>query len=160
MASKRKRLDIGGPMSASVPDQRPPTMTTASSSSSSTSSTINPVNGRSFSSNYHRLLTTRQTLPVYSFRSDFTAMLKSHQTMILVGETGSGQPHSHSDAHCAAPLHLRLCSPPSAPNSSLAVLWCVQARPLKFLSSVCWMAMRRVVRWSRALSRVEWPPCR
>ena len=102
MATKRKRLDIGPPVAVSdaAGDKRPssrspvPLPTSASSTSSSSSSSspaVNPVNGRPFSAAYHRILATRQTLPVYSFRSEFTSMLKQHQTMILVGETGSGK---------------------------------------------------------------------
>ena len=85
-STKRKRLDIGPALTADgQSEQKKP------STSSAPASTVNPVNKRPFSANYHKILATRQTLPVYTFRSDFTAMLKANQSMILVGETGSGQ---------------------------------------------------------------------
>ena len=85
-STKRKRLDIG-PASAvdGQSEQKKP------SAFSGPASTVNPINKRPFSANYHKILATRQTLPVYTFRSDFTQMLKTNQSMILVGETGSGQ---------------------------------------------------------------------
>jgi len=90
-STKRKRLDIGPSTAADGQSEQKKSTSSPSTTSSPTTSNINPINKRPFSANYHKILSTRQTLPVYTFRSDFTAMLKANQSMILVGETGSGK---------------------------------------------------------------------
>ena len=93
-STKRKRLDIGPSTAADGQSEQKKSTTSSSFSSTSSplpSSTVNPINKRPFSSNYYKILATRQSLPVYAFRAEFTAMLKANQSMILVGETGSGQ---------------------------------------------------------------------
>ena len=132
MATKRKRLDIGPPMSAStVTNNRPspstsaaPSTSASSSSSTSAAAAVNPVTGRPLSANYHRLLATRQTLPVHSFRADFTRMLKEHQMMILVGETGSGQQRMHA-------RHMLVASS-EEPRVALSVLRSLLSPPMCF----------------------------
>ncbi|KAL6783682.1 hypothetical protein ACKKBF_B05425 [Auxenochlorella protothecoides x Auxenochlorella symbiontica] len=52
---------------------------------------VNPFTGRPYSQRYHEILAGRQGLPVWQARKDFVDMLGSHQTIILVGETGSGK---------------------------------------------------------------------
>lgn len=51
----------------------------------------NPYTGRPFTQRYYEILATRMTLPVWQAKDDFIKMLNSHQTVILVGETGSGK---------------------------------------------------------------------
>merc|ERR1719353_2607704 len=51
----------------------------------------NPLTGRSYSQRYHTILAQRQKLPVWEQRDDFIAMVKKNQTIVLVGETGSGK---------------------------------------------------------------------
>lgn len=52
---------------------------------------INPYTGRPYSTKYHDILAKRKGLPVWQAREDFVQMINSHQTTILVGETGSGK---------------------------------------------------------------------
>ena len=53
--------------------------------------TNNPWTGRAYSQRYKDILTKRVTLPVYQQRDDFIAMVHTNQTIVLVGETGSGK---------------------------------------------------------------------
>lgn len=52
---------------------------------------VNPFTGRAYSDRYHSILAKRVNLPVYVQRDDFIQMLHTHQTIVLVGETGSGK---------------------------------------------------------------------
>jgi HrpA-like RNA helicase len=42
-------------------------------------------------SNFVKISEQRKTLPIYSFREDIVNTIKTHQILILVGETGSGK---------------------------------------------------------------------
>ena len=55
------------------------------------SSSINKWNGRPFSQRYYEILEKRKTLPVWQQKEEFFQVLKANQTLILVGETGSGK---------------------------------------------------------------------
>ncbi|KAL6500237.1 hypothetical protein OROHE_025603 [Orobanche hederae] len=59
--------------------------------SSGVSSMINKWNGRPYSQRYYEILEKRKTLPVWHQKEDFLMMLGANQTIILVGETGSGK---------------------------------------------------------------------
>lgn len=52
---------------------------------------INRWNGRPYSQRYHDILEKRKTLPVWHQKDEFFKVLKANQTLILVGETGSGK---------------------------------------------------------------------
>jgi hypothetical protein len=52
---------------------------------------VNPFTGRAYSDRYQAILAKRVNLPVYVQRDDFIQMLHTHQTIVLVGETGSGK---------------------------------------------------------------------
>jgi hypothetical protein len=52
---------------------------------------INRWNGRPFSARYHEILEKRRTLPVWQQKDEFLRVLRDNQTLILVGETGSGK---------------------------------------------------------------------
>lgn len=52
---------------------------------------INPWNGRAYSQRYYEILEKRKTLPVWHQKDEFLKVLKENQTLILVGETGSGK---------------------------------------------------------------------
>lgn len=52
---------------------------------------INRWNGRPYSQRYYEILEKRKTLPVWHQREEFLQALKANQTLILVGETGSGK---------------------------------------------------------------------
>ena len=54
-------------------------------------SLINRWTGRQFSQRYYEILEKRQTLPVWHQKEEFFQALKGSQTLILVGETGSGK---------------------------------------------------------------------
>lgn len=52
---------------------------------------INRWNGKPYSQRYHDILEKRKTLPVWHQKEEFLQVLKDNQTLILVGETGSGK---------------------------------------------------------------------
>lgn len=52
---------------------------------------VNRWNGRPYSQRYFEILEKRKTLPVWHQKDDFLQALKANQTLILVGETGSGK---------------------------------------------------------------------
>lgn len=55
------------------------------------SSLVNRWNGRPYSQRYYEILEKRKTLPVWQQKEEFFQVLKASQTIILVGETGSGK---------------------------------------------------------------------
>ncbi|KAI4340256.1 hypothetical protein MLD38_025114 [Melastoma candidum] len=54
-------------------------------------SSINRLNGRAYSQRYYEILEKRRTLPVWQQKDEFLDALRSNQSLILVGETGSGK---------------------------------------------------------------------
>eukprot|EP00879_Flechtneria_rotunda_P028515 GHRR01030640.1.p1 GENE.GHRR01030640.1~~GHRR01030640.1.p1 ORF type:complete len:256 (+),score=70.38 GHRR01030640.1:83-850(+) len=52
---------------------------------------ISPYTGKPYSQRYYDILKKRTSLPVWQAKDDFVNMINSHQTTILVGETGSGK---------------------------------------------------------------------
>ncbi|KAL2323731.1 hypothetical protein Fmac_028110 [Flemingia macrophylla] len=52
---------------------------------------INRWNGKPYSQRYRDILEKRKTLPVWHQKDEFLQALKDNQTLILVGETGSGK---------------------------------------------------------------------
>ncbi|KAL3700626.1 hypothetical protein R1sor_018648 [Riccia sorocarpa] len=52
---------------------------------------MNPYTNRPYSQRYFEILEKRKTLPVWQQKQDFLDILAKNQTMILVGETGSGK---------------------------------------------------------------------
>ncbi|XP_024362763.1 probable pre-mRNA-splicing factor ATP-dependent RNA helicase DEAH2 isoform X2 [Physcomitrium patens] len=52
---------------------------------------LNPHTGRPYSAKYFEILEKRRTLPVWQQKAEFLSILAKNQTMILVGETGSGK---------------------------------------------------------------------
>ncbi|XP_057963559.1 probable pre-mRNA-splicing factor ATP-dependent RNA helicase DEAH2 [Malania oleifera] len=52
---------------------------------------INRWNGRPYSQRYYDILEKRKTLPVWHQKDEFLQALKANQSLILVGETGSGK---------------------------------------------------------------------
>ncbi|KAI0510810.1 probable pre-mRNA-splicing factor ATP-dependent RNA helicase DEAH3 isoform X1 [Dendrobium catenatum] len=53
--------------------------------------TINRWTGRTYSQRYFEILDKRKTLPVWQQKDEFLQVLRDNQTLILVGETGSGK---------------------------------------------------------------------
>lgn len=52
---------------------------------------LNPYTSRPYSAKYFEILEKRRTLPVWQQKAEFLNILAKNQTMILVGETGSGK---------------------------------------------------------------------
>jgi len=52
---------------------------------------INHWTSRPYSQRYFEILEKRKTLPVWHQKEEFLQVLKDNQTLILVGETGSGK---------------------------------------------------------------------
>jgi len=52
---------------------------------------INPYHGRPYTAKYYEILNKRKDLPVWQQQKEFTDTLAKNQTLILVGETGSGK---------------------------------------------------------------------
>ncbi|GFO23888.1 pre-mRNA-splicing factor ATP-dependent RNA helicase dhx15 [Plakobranchus ocellatus] len=52
---------------------------------------LNPFTGLPFTPRYYELFRKRSQLPVWEYKERFTDMVTKHQTIVLVGETGSGK---------------------------------------------------------------------
>ncbi|BFY97340.1 hypothetical protein BsWGS_00380 [Bradybaena similaris] len=52
---------------------------------------LNPFTGLPFTPRYYELFRKRSTLPVWEYKERFVDMVTKHQTIVLVGETGSGK---------------------------------------------------------------------
>ena len=52
---------------------------------------INKWNGRPYSQRYYEILEKRTTLPVWHQKEEFLQVFKASQSLVLVGETGSGK---------------------------------------------------------------------
>mmetsp|Transcript_21889 Transcript_21889/g.43436 ORF Transcript_21889/g.43436 Transcript_21889/m.43436 type:complete len:712 (-) Transcript_21889:341-2476(-) len=76
MSGKRKRLDLGSNFSEKK---------------AGNDETINPWTFRPYSQKYHNILAGRKGLPVYSQKDEYMKKIYGNNTMILVGETGSGK---------------------------------------------------------------------
>ncbi|KAK4768227.1 hypothetical protein SAY87_003368 [Trapa incisa] len=63
----------------------------SSNGSSGRNSLINRWNGRAYSARYYEILEKRKSLPVWQQKEEFLQVLKNNQTLVLVGETGSGK---------------------------------------------------------------------
>lgn len=50
---------------------------------------VNPYTSKLYSAKYFELLNKRKQLPVYDYKEKFLEMLDNHNTIVLVGETGS-----------------------------------------------------------------------
>ncbi len=68
-----------------------PGATTVQQAEDAENGDFNPYNGRPFSQKYKDILAKRKSLPVHKQRQDFLDIIHSSNTMVLVGETGSGK---------------------------------------------------------------------
>lgn len=93
MQTKRKRVDITTPKDAKLQKSSnfSDNMPIPGASGVTASDTSNPLTGRPWSAKYMQILQKRITLPVYGFRDQFVQTLRANQTIVLVGETGSGK---------------------------------------------------------------------
>ena len=101
MDRKKPRLDLGGTGFSDGPPAggAAPSM---AQQGAAFGGAVNPLTGRPYSDRYRGILAKRVQLPVYLQRDDFVQMLRTHQTIVLVGETGSGKTTQARDAHPAA----------------------------------------------------------
>lgn len=53
--------------------------------------TTNPYTGRPFSSRYFKILEGREKLPIFAAKERVQKLVQQYQTLLLVGETGSGK---------------------------------------------------------------------
>lgn len=51
----------------------------------------NFLNGKPYSENYYKILEGRKKLPAFDSKDKLLALMNEYQTLILVGETGSGK---------------------------------------------------------------------
>ncbi|TQE11484.1 hypothetical protein C1H46_002859 [Malus baccata] len=63
----------------------------AAANQNAVSSMINRWTGKPYSQRYYEILEKRKTLPVWHQKEEFLQALKASQSLILVGETGSGK---------------------------------------------------------------------
>lgn len=63
----------------------------ASAAAAGMSNLLNKWNGKPYSQRYYDILEKRRDLPVWLQKDEFLRTLQSNQTLILVGETGSGK---------------------------------------------------------------------
>ncbi|PWZ07957.1 putative pre-mRNA-splicing factor ATP-dependent RNA helicase DEAH2 [Zea mays] len=63
----------------------------AAATAAGTNPSINRWNGRPYTARYFEILEKRRTLPVWQQKEEFLRRLRDNQTLILVGETGSGK---------------------------------------------------------------------
>ncbi|KAI9103830.1 P-loop containing nucleoside triphosphate hydrolase protein [Phlyctochytrium arcticum] len=68
-----------------------PHQTTAAQAEAHETNSINLYTGRPFTARYKEILEKRRNLPVHKQRDDFLKLVHENQTIILVGETGSGK---------------------------------------------------------------------
>lgn len=52
---------------------------------------LNPLTGKSFGERFYTLLGQRRKLPAWEAKEHLLQLLKTHQIVILQGETGSGK---------------------------------------------------------------------
>lgn len=74
-----------------VVDDMPAKKVNVGSLNGSMTPSINKWNGKPYSQRFYEILEKRKTLPVWHQKEEFLQALKSNQTLILVGETGSGK---------------------------------------------------------------------
>jgi len=52
---------------------------------------VNHLTGSPFSQRYYHILESRKMLPAWDAKEQFLQLVKSHQMLVLQGETGSGK---------------------------------------------------------------------
>lgn len=72
-------------------DPSAPAKTVRNNGIADVNSLINKWNGKPYSQKYYEILEKRRTLPVWLQKEEFLKTLNANQTLILVGETGSGK---------------------------------------------------------------------
>ncbi|TYZ65841.1 hypothetical protein PybrP1_008088 [[Pythium] brassicae (nom. inval.)] len=91
MTDRKRRLDVGDAAPAKRKSKFSDVPPPLSSPAAPAGSGVNPLTGRMYSAHYHKLLAQRQKLPVYGFLAEIQDAIKSHQVIVIEGETGSGK---------------------------------------------------------------------
>lgn len=60
-------------------------------SSAADDSGLNPYTGQPYSQRYYDILSKRKQLPVYEFKDELIGNIRTNQTIVVEGETGSGK---------------------------------------------------------------------
>jgi len=93
---------------------------------------MNPLTSRPFSANYRKILAQRKKLPVYQFLDDLLEKVRTHQSVVVEGETGSGKttqiPQFLVNAGYAGASH------GASGRSGLRVVACTQPRRVAAMS--------------------------
>jgi len=71
--------------------KRAPTINLTSTGHKSDSSRTNPLTGNPYSERYYTLLAQRKKLPAWEAKDHLLELMKTHQIVVLQGETGSGK---------------------------------------------------------------------
>jgi len=85
---KKPRLDVG---SKSKWDQAPAAPAAAGAGGVAFGGSTNPLNMKPYSARYHEIYEGRMKLPVTQYKEQFIQALEGNQSLVLVGETGSGK---------------------------------------------------------------------
>lgn len=105
---------------------------------------INRWNAKPFSQRYYDILEKRKTLPVWQQKDDFLKVLKENQTLVLVGETGSGKTTQVKNL-----LRLNFCTIFFLFNLFIFVAF-IRAT-FSLLLKIVFLFLRRFIRWCRSL---------
>ena len=100
ITGQKRALDLGGAASLTNQPLQPPAAFVqqhlqqpgaAQLSATPMGMNINPYTNKPFSRRYFDILENRKKLPVWEQRQEFFDCIKKNQTIVLVGETGSGK---------------------------------------------------------------------
>ena len=80
--SKRKRLDLGDSPAVELAKKL---------REQEANQTQNPYTGAPYTEKYYEILKKRKELPVFEQKEEFLNNLRTHQVLVLQGETGSGK---------------------------------------------------------------------
>ncbi|KAL5283888.1 DHX15 family protein [Megaselia abdita] len=80
---KKKHIDSNASTSSGI--------LSADQISAARNNSLNPYTMKAYTPKYYTIYKKRITLPVFEYKTDFFRLLNDHQTIVLVGETGSGK---------------------------------------------------------------------
>lgn len=91
--SQKRRLDVGDPTGGKkIKDEAPgPLSSSGGSSTLKPGLKMNPYSAMPYTPRYFELFRKRIALPVWEYQDKFLELLNKHQSICLVGETGSGK---------------------------------------------------------------------
>lgn len=87
---------------------------------------INPLSGVAYSKRYYDILEKRKKLPGWEAKKDFLKLIKRNQTVVLVGETGSGKTTQLPQFLLEAGYHMQ--------NGEARAIACTQPRRVAAMS--------------------------